>query len=141
MTLHLHSSTLEGQGCLHGPHVQLPAARSPWRSTARHAVPPRCADFQSPASGVPSRRSGISSPSLTRRRPLSKRLLQPVPDRDVSQQAELLFDYWCAAASHYHCMCQTGRMVSSHRLTLPQRVLRCQDGGDPCPGELSACVQ
>jgi hypothetical protein len=44
---------------------------------------------------------GISSPSLTSRRPMSKQPLEPVPDRNVSQHAELIFDYWCANASPY----------------------------------------
>ena len=96
MTLHLHSSTLPGQGCLHGLRSRLPTARSPRRRAATHATPSFGGAYQPFAGGGAGRRTGISSPSLTSRRPMSKQPLGPVPDRDVSQHAELIFDYWCA---------------------------------------------
>lgn len=94
MPLQLGSSVVQGQGSvLQGCRSCLPAARQPLSSASRHAAPTRCAAFQ-PFSGAASRRPGISSPSLTQRRPLSRQQPQPTTDRHVAPQAELIFDYW-----------------------------------------------
>lgn len=98
MTLQLGRSVLQGQGSLQGWRNRLPTTRQPLRSAARHGAPTRCAAFQPFGSGLASCRQGITSPSLTRRRPLSKQPSEPAPDRHVSQQAELIFDYWCETA-------------------------------------------
>jgi hypothetical protein len=96
MTLHLHSSPANGHSCRHGCVIRVLVARSLLRSTARHAVPTLYSAFQPLAGSAATRKLGINSPPLTQRRPLYRQPIERRPDRDVSQQAELLFDYWCA---------------------------------------------
>ena len=76
---------------------------------------------------------------------MSRQPLEPVPDRNVSQHAELIFDYWCADALEDAIGKQSGLLASKQAILhacLPEaeaRISACQNANPRRMGDLE-CV-